>query len=310
MNLLNNNTINSDTIAELKRLQMVVRKLVTSTVAGQYRSFFKGHGIEFEELRNYQTGDDVRAIDWKVTARSQHPFIKIYREERELDVVIAVDVSRSTATGWREKLKRDLVAQLGASLSLIALNSNDKIGLVSFSDRIEKYFPPKKARGAVWRILHHVLLSPQEGANLGTSLEAVCSFLNRVLKKRTVVFIISDFLTDFSTDTSIGVATAEFSKALATLAKKHDVTAVFIDTTNISQSVAGELGFINVSDAETGEKYVLDYSDQDFVKTYSKLFEDNRAGLIEFLKKNKVKILELSPDLEFMPKLREYFTNV
>jgi uncharacterized protein (DUF58 family) len=209
--------LSPEIIAELKTLQITTKKLVTGSISGQYRSVFKGRGIEFEDLKNYQAGDDVRAIDWKVTARSQHPYVRTYREERELDVIVAVDISGSTTTGAQDKLKKDLIAQVGASLSLIALNNNDKIGLVTFSDRIEQYFPPRKARSAVWKIGQKVL-TPQAQTQAQTKLDVVFNFLAKVLKKRAIIFVISDFLD------------SGYEKSLVHLTKKHDVTAIVVET--------------------------------------------------------------------------------
>ncbi|MDR2337234.1 MAG: DUF58 domain-containing protein [Deltaproteobacteria bacterium] len=210
--------LSPEIIAELKTLQITTKKLVTASISGQYRSVFKGRGIEFEDLKNYQAGDDVRTIDWKVTARSQHPYIRTYREERELNVVVAVDISGSTSTGLQDKLKKDLIAQVGASLALIALNNNDKIGLVTFSDKIEQYLPPRKARSAVWQIGQKVLAPHQVQTQAQTKLEIVFNFLAKVLKQRAIIFVISDFLD------------SGYEKSLVHLTKKHDLTTIVVET--------------------------------------------------------------------------------
>jgi uncharacterized protein (DUF58 family) len=210
--------LSPEIIAELKTLQITAKKLVTASISGQYRSVFKGRGVEFEDLKNYQVGDDARTIDWKVTARSQHPYIRTYREERELDVLVAVDISGSTTTGLQDKLKKDLIAQVGASLALIALNNNDKIGLVTFSDRIEQYFPPRKARSAVWQIGQKVLAPHQVQTQAQTKLEIVFNFLAKVLKQRAIIFVISDFFD------------SGYEKSLVRLTKKHDLTTIVVET--------------------------------------------------------------------------------
>jgi len=157
MNPIHTSQLDVSTLNEIRKLHFETRRLATQGILGSYRSAFRGRGIEFEEVRNYYPCDDIRSIDWKVTARQGLPFVKSYREERELNVVIAVDVSASCRTGTRKQLKESLIAKVGAVLTLIALNNNDKVGLITYSDKLETYYPPRKSRGSVWRILHEVL---------------------------------------------------------------------------------------------------------------------------------------------------------
>lgn len=275
-------------LKEIKRLHFQTRRLADQGVQGRYRSAFKGRGIEFEEVREYLPGDDVRSIDWKVTARRDHPYVKSYREERELTVFIAVDVSASTVTGTKKQLRDSLVARIGAALTFIALNNNDKVGLVTYSNRVESYHPPRKARSSVWRILHEVLM-PTEFRR-GTDLNGLCTFLNNVLKRRAIVFIISDFFDE------------GFSLPLATLAKRHDCTAVVVR--DPSDENLPEVGLVRVRDPESGAVALLDTANATLREEYQKQSRSRRAQLDETLQRHRVGKLELTTNQDFLPALK------
>lgn len=295
MDLYKQTTIGPELLAELRKLHFHTRRLATQGIGGQYRSAFRGRGIEFEEVRGYVPGDDVRAIDWKVTARMNYPYIKSYREERELSVMIAVDISSSTATGTREQLRETLLAQVGAVLTLIALNNNDKVGLVTYSDRLETYHPPRKGKSTVWRILQEVLGHQElrHEATPHTNLFGLFSFLNSILKRRSVVFVLSDFF-----DTG-------FEQPLAALAKQHDVTGVVVrDPADFSLPQAG---LVTVQDPESGEEVLLNCSSKSFRDRYQGLVLTAQQELRTLLRKNRVGILELMTNRPFMPVLRRYF---
>ena len=294
MDLSKNTILTPELFAEIKRLQILVHRMVNERTAGQYRSAFRGQGIEFQDLREYFPGDDIRSIDWKVTARSRKPYVKSYREERELTVMVAIDVSRSTRSGTRSQLRSALVAKLGAVLTLLALRNNDKVGLVTFSDQIETYHRPRKARSAIWRILHEVL-APQEyrpRTDIGGSL----GFLKKVLKRSSVVFVISDFLDG-----------KDFEQELAVLGKRHDVTAVLV--TDPSEFALPEAGLVTVEDPESGRTVLLDTTSRDLRSTYGKLADEARRDLRATFRKHRIGLLELSTDRPFMHDVRRYFTR-
>lgn len=313
MDLYKQTTIGPELLAELRKLHFYTRRLATQGIGGQYRSAFRGRGIEFEEVRGYVPGDDVRAIDWKVTARMNYPYIKSYREERELTVMIAVDISPSTLTATREQLRETLLAQVGAVLTLIALNNNDKVGLVTYSEKLETYHPPRKGRSAVWRILQEVLghqeAKQQEARQQETrqkkvgrlrqeqtpqtNLFGLFAFLNSILKRRSIVFVLSDFF-----DTG-------FEQPLAALAKQHDVTGVVVrDPADFSLPDAG---LVTVQDPESGEEILLNCSSKSFRDRYQQLAHAAQQELRTVLRRNRVGILELITNKPFMPILRRYF---
>ncbi len=290
-------------LAEIKKLHFHTRKLADQGIRGSYRSAFRGHGIEFEEVREYTPGDDVRSIDWKVTARSQKPFVKSYREERELTVMLAVDISASTHTATRTQLREKLIASVGAILSFIALANNDKVGLVTFGTEIEKYFPPRKARSAVWRILHEVLshsvINPTarkaKPSSTGTDLNGLLTFLNRTLNRRAIVFILSDFVAP------------DYEAPLAVLAKRHDVTAIVVrDACDIELPNSG---LVVVKNPETGAITTLDTGSKLLRDSYSKLALAAHNSTREMFFRRNVDLIELRTDEDFLHKLKFYFRN-
>ncbi len=291
MELFRTQTLDPALLAQVRRLVFQTRHLAEQGLGGQYRSAFRGRGIEFEELREYFPGDEIRSIDWKVTARSRKAFVKSYREERELTVMVAVDISASTRTGTTKLLREELIARVGAILTLIALNNNDNVGLVTYSDRVETFHPPRKARSAVWRILHDVL-SPQ-GESARTDLAGLCSFLSRVLKRSSIVFVISDFFD------------SGFSQELAILAKRHDVTAVVVrDPVDLALPA---LPLLKVSDPETGQVRLLDGSNAEVRQAYQEQSQEARDDLRQTLRRAQVGQLELSTAQEFIDQLKRYF---
>ncbi|MBP9698897.1 MAG: DUF58 domain-containing protein [Elusimicrobia bacterium] len=205
----------ADVLKRVRTLEITARRLVNDTFAGQYSSTFKGRGMEFSEVREYLPGDDVRAIDWNVTARTGHPYIKKFVEERELTILFLVDASRSLRFGTRSQLKAELAAEITAVLAFSALANNDKTGLVLFSDRVEKYIPPRKSRGHILRLVRDVLeFTPQ---NQGTSLKSALDFVSHVQRRRAVVFLISDFMDD------------GYQRPLAIAQRRHDLIAVPVE---------------------------------------------------------------------------------
>jgi uncharacterized protein (DUF58 family) len=255
--------INSELARQIRFIQIFTNRAVNDILAGEYQSVFKGSGMEFDEVREYQPGDDVRTIDWNVTARSGHPFVKRYVEERELTVVLMVDISASGLFGSVAKRKSEVAAELCALLAFSAIKNNDKVGLLLFSDRIERFIPPRKGASHVLRIIREVLgFQPVATCtDIGQALE----YLGRVLHKRGVVFLLSDFLAP------------EFRKPLGLLARRHDLIAIsIIDRRELSMPA---LGLIELTDAESGATCVVDTSDQGFQARFEEKGRARQQGL-------------------------------
>jgi len=253
----------------LKKVHLIhirTKHLVNDIMAGEYESAFRGRGMEFEEVREYQPGDDVRTIDWNVTARMGRPFVKLFREERELIVMLLVDISASGQFGTVKKLKKEVAAEVAALLAYTAIRNNDKVGLILFSDHVEKYVPPKKARGHGWRVIREILSFEPEGK--GTDITEALDFLGRVMRKRCVCFLLSDFLA------------AGYERALRQANKRHDMIALTISDPR-EKELPG-VGFVTLKDAETGESLLINTSDQVFCSNYKKFQqqqEDSRQYL-------------------------------
>ncbi len=253
--------ISPELFQRIKAIQIRTQRLVTDLFAGEYESAFKGRGMEFEEVRAYVPGDDVRHIDWNVTARTGAPHIKVHREERELTVMLLVDVSSSGAFGSAGKLKNEVAAEVAAVLAYTAIKSHDRVGLVIFSDRIERYIPPKKGRAHVWRVIREVLTF--RPTRRGTDLGAALDFLGKVVRRKAVAFIISDFLDE------------ELGAGLRVAARRHDLTAVTV--TDPRELALPRLGLIELEDAETGELLLVDTADANTSRGFA-LLGDRARG--------------------------------
>ncbi|MBP9838406.1 MAG: DUF58 domain-containing protein [Proteobacteria bacterium] len=281
-------------ISEVKKLHFHTKQLITQTVTGRYRSAFRGSGIEFEELREYFPGDDIRTIDWKVTAKVRKPFVKIYREERELSIIIAVDTSSSILTGTKSEIKEHLAAKVAAALTFIALNNNDKVGLITFSDKLDTYFPPRKARNSVWRIIYHILNTTNLQSRR-TNLNDFLEFIGKVCKRRSVIFFLSDFIDD------------DFEKPLKLLAKNHDFVAISI--TDPADFNLPDSGIIRIKNPETNEITLVDSSDSVVREHYREeaiKFQEERKTLFRRL---GIGQLELSTSQAFMPEIKRFFNQ-
>jgi len=291
--------LSNELLAEVRRLQFHTRRVVNQDLAGGYRSAFRGRGMEFEEVREYAPGMEIRSIDWKVTARRGMPFVKTYREERELTVMLLIDVSPSTATGTRKQFRRELIAQVGAVLTLIALRNNDKVGLLTFGDNDQRFYPPRKGRGAQWRILRELLShnsreqNPTLVGSQGSKVAQALRFLMGVLPRRSVIFLLSDFL-----DTS-------YEELLPLVSRKHDLTGLLAgDPSDLSLPSVGLCRFL---DPESGQELVVDTSDPAFQRSYQQEALARLATLRAAFHRSAVPLLELSTDTSFMPTLRQYF---
>lgn len=247
-------------LKKIKRIEIQTTRIVNEVFSGEYHSVFKGMGMEFSEVREYQPGDDIRHIDWNVTARYGHPFLKIYREERELTVMLIIDLSASQSFGTGERLKTEAAAEIAALLSLAAIKNNDKVGLLAFTDRIEKYIPPKKGRNHVLRLIREILYFKPQGKN--TNISQALEYFLRVSKKKSVVFLISDF---FDSD---------FFKPLGFVADRHDLIALKL--TDRLENAFPRVGLLRIRDNETGEERLVDSSSKIFKKRLqNRILEEN-----------------------------------
>ena len=236
-------------MAKVGKIRILTNKLIDDQLSGDYHSTFKGQGVEFDEVRPYAVGDDVRTIDWNVTARTGAPYIKRYSEERELTVLFMVDVSGSQSYGSRGRTKAALAAEVTALLALTAIRNQDKVGLVLFSDRIVKYIPPRKGRDSVMRLAREVLAAGED-AEGGTDIPAALRFLNQVQKRRAVVFLVSDFLQQGGDDA--------FARLLRATARHHDLVCVTV--ADPAERALPDVGLVELEDPETGELVLVDTS--------------------------------------------------
>ena len=280
-----------DILKKIRRLEIKTRGLVQTAFAGQYRSVFKGRGMNFEEVREYQPGDEVRAIDWNVTARMGHPYIKKFTEERELTVMLLVDVSASGNYGSVSLSKRELAAEVACVLAFSATRNNDKVGLVLFSDHVELFIPPKKGRLHTLRLIREIMYFTPEGR--GTDINCALDFLNRVVTRRSVAFVISDF------------QASGFSKALSVTARRHDFVALQI--VDPREEDLPNVGLVTLEDAETGEQIEVDTSDSSTRAAYLNLVEKRRNEFLKELRRQRIDSISLSTDRDYLPALRGFF---
>ncbi|MFH0764690.1 MAG: DUF58 domain-containing protein [Candidatus Omnitrophota bacterium] len=240
-------------LKKIRRIEITTSKLVMDFLSGQYESVFKGRGIEFDEVREYQPGDEIRSIDWNVTARTGHPYIKKYVEERQLTVMILLDASGSSFFGTAGRLKSELAAEISAVLAFAATQNKDRVGLIIFTDRIEKFIPPRKGRAHVLRVIREALCFKPKGK--GTDIELALKYLDGVTARRVVAFIVSDFFVK------------DFRKSLSISSKRHDVIAVTI--TDPREEALPNVGMVELADAETGALYLIDTSSASVRNKYS-----------------------------------------
>ncbi len=245
--------IPKEILKKIRRIEIRTSHIVNTAMAGQYHSTFKGRGMEFEEVRNYEIGDDVRTIDWNVSARYGHPFVKVFREERELTVMMLVDLSRSHEFGTSHQLKRELAAEVCATLAFSAIRNNDKIGQILFSDGVEQYVPPKKGTRHVLRLVRDLLYFKPEG--VGTNVAAAFEHLNRVTHRKCVVFVVSDF------------QSGDYEQSMRIARRRHDVIPITI--TDPREVELPDVGLIELVDAETGETMMVDTSSKRLRQHYT-----------------------------------------
>lgn len=283
--------IPKEIIRKIRRIQITTSKLVTDMLSGQYESVFKGRGIEFDEVREYQPGDEIRSIDWNVTARMGRPFIKKYVEERQLTVMILLDASGSSYFGTSKRLKRELAAEISAVLAFAATHNKDRVGLIIFTDRIEKFIPPKKGLAHVLRVIREALYFKPKGK--ATDITLALRYLDGVTTRRAVTFIISDF---FAPD---------FKKALSIANKKHDCIAVTI--TDPRETAIPNVGLIELSDAETGAMFLVDTSNSEIRKKYASKAADLTEERRKLFNSVRVDHIDIRTDKSYIEEFIKFF---
>ena len=278
-------------LRKVRRIEITTRGLVDQVFSGEYHSVFKGRGINFAEVREYDYGDDIRTIDWNVTARTGTPHVKIFEEERELTVMLLVDVSASGNFGTRERMKGDLAVEVCSLLACSAIKNNDKVGLIIFSDRVEKFVPPRKGRRHVLRVLREMLYHKPEGRT--TDLAAALEYLSRIIRRRAVVFVVSDFVSK------------PFEKALGVAGRRHDVIALRVRDRR--EAELPPIGLMELEDAETGERLILDTSDRDFRAALATRGTEELASQNRTFRRSKVDVVDLSPGRPYLRPLMRFF---
>lgn len=281
----------AEILRKIRALEIKTKGLVQTVFAGDYHSVFKGRGMNFEDVREYQPGDEIRAIDWNVTARLGTAFVKKFTEERELTVVLVVDVSASGNFGSVSQSKRELAAEVACLLAFSAIRNNDKVGLLLFSDRVELFIPPKKGRSHTLRIIREILFF--EPAGRGTAPALALDYLNKVVTRRAVVFFVSDFQAD------------DFSRELSVSGRRHDFIAVHVQDQR--EEMLPNVGIITLEDAETGEQIEINTADRTTRARFNALAETRRAELNRTLRRNSIDAISLRTGEDYLPALRSFF---
>ena len=287
--------ISKELAKKIRYIQIYTSKAVNDVLAGEYHSVFKGQGMEFDEVRSYQPGDDIRTIDWNVTARTGHPHVKRYVEEREITVFFLVDLSKSGTFGSKEKLKNEIAAEFCALLAFSAIKNNDKVGLIVFTDTIELFIPPAKGTSHVLRLIRELLFFEPEKTRkkTGTDIAVALDYLGRGLHKRGVVFLVSDFLDH------------NFEKPLKVLARKHDLIAVTVSDPR--ELTLPDIGLLETQDAETGETAIIDTGSKTVRSRYKHLAEERNRKLSDLFQSTGVDHIKLFTDRDYLLDLVKFF---
>ena len=282
----------SELISKVRKIEIKTRGLSSNMFAGQYHSAFKGRGMAFAEVREYQYGDDVRDIDWNVTARFHRPYVKVFEEERELTVMLLVDVSGSLNFGTRGETKNERATEIAATLAFSAIQNNDKIGVIFFSDRVEKYIPPKKGRKHILYIIREMLdFKPQSNK---TDIAVALEYLGRMQKHRCTAFVMSDFYDR-----------KDFEKPLQICRSRHDV--VGIQVYDPLQRSLPDVGIIRIHDSETGHEQYIDTSSKSLRKAHEMYWKERMAALRQLFQRNSVDYVSIATDGDFVKALRQLF---
>ena len=278
-------------LKQVRLLEISTRGLVNEVFSGEYHSVFKGRGMSFAEVREYGYGDDIRGIDWNVTARTGSPHVKVFEEERELTLMLVVDVSASAHFGTRARMKSELAAELCGVLAFSAIKNNDKVGLILFSDRIERFVPPRKGRRHALRVLRELLYHPPAGK--GTDIAGALEYLARVTRRRAVVFLVSDFLAE------------GYERALSVAARRHDLVAVRVG--DVREEEVPPMGFVEFEDPETGERVVVNTSGREFRARFGAGRVEARARVDELFRRSKVDAIDVTTGVPYEKALRRFF---
>jgi uncharacterized protein (DUF58 family) len=280
-----------EVLDKIRRIQIKTSHMVNDVFAGQYHSVFKGKGMEFDEVREYQPGDEIRSIDWNVTARMGHPFIKKYVEERQLTVMLVMDASGSSYFGTQNKLKSEQAAELCSVLAFSAIKNNDRVGLIIFSDRIEKFIPPRKGLRHVLRVIREVLYHKPRGK--GTDIALALDYLNNVIRKKAICFLISDFFG------------CEFKQQIKVTNKRHDLVAMTI--TDPAETELPDAGIIKFKDAESEQEFYLDTSNKALRKEFKRQAEEKIQKRKKIIMQAGVDVVDLKTNAPYTQELYKFF---
>jgi len=280
-------------LKKVRKIEIKTKRLSKHIFSGEYHSAFKGRGMSFSEVRAYNYGDDIRNIDWNVTARTNEAHVKVYEEERELTVMLLIDVSKSSFFGTSEQFKNDYITELSAVIAFSAINNNDKVGAILFTDQVEMYVPPKKGKQHILRIIRELIYF--EPKNNGTDLKEPLQYLNNIIKKKSIAFVISDFITD------------DYIESLRISAKKHDIIGLHVY--DRYEKTLPDVGLIDVVDAETGERQVLDSSSKKLRTSYEQRFLDRQELFLKSFQRLGLKTASISTDDDYIKEMIKLFKS-
>jgi uncharacterized protein (DUF58 family) len=278
-------------LKKVRKIEIKTRRLSDHIFGGEYHSTFKGRGMTFSEVRQYQFGDDVRSIDWNVTARYNEPYVKVFEEERELTLMLLVDISGSEHFGTVNQFKKDVITEISATLAFSALQNNDKVGMIMFSDEVELFIPPKKGKSHILRIIRELLEFKPKSKK--TDLVEALKYLSNVMKKRTIIFVLSDFMMD------------EYENTLKIVGNKHDVTGIRVYDPREEEII--NLGLVQMEDAETGEVHFVNTSSKKIRKAYQQFYREKVEYFKNAFTKSGAGILQCRVDESYVKKLLGYF---
>ena len=287
--------LTGDLIARIRRIEITTRKLVSDSFAGEYQSVFKGRGMEFDEVRQYHPGDDVRSIDWNVTARTGEPYVKSYIEERELTVMLAVDVSGSGDFGTRNRFKRELAGELAAVMSFAATTNNDKVGLLLFTDRVELLVPPRKGRSHVLRMVRDLLVFQPVGSD--TDIRLALDMVHQMLKRRSIVFLVSDFLAD----------PESYRQAMLVTNRRHDVVA--FDLSDPLEYEMADVGLLALEDAESGHLRWVDTGSKEWKREFTDRVARLEEGKREVFTAAGVDRISVTTERDYVAEVGAFFKD-
>lgn len=284
----------SDILKKVRSIEIKTKGLTNHIFGGEYHSAFKGRGMSFSEVREYAYGDDVRSIDWNVTARSNTPYIKVFEEERELTLMLMVDISASSLFGTHKQNKRDLITELCAVLAFSAIKNNDKVGVIFFSDKVEKYIVPKKGKSHILFIIRE-LLTMQPHNDAKTNVEEALKFLNNIMKKRAITFLMSDFVSK------------DYKAALQIASKRHDLVGMYVY--DIADKTMPNVGILHIQDLETHQSKWVDTSSKQFQKTYTTQFEEIEKRTKDCFAKSGASLMSIKTDDDYVKVLKMFFKS-